>query len=298
VTWCGSHSAFAVGCGSLSGMQEQTIETVAEELGVSMSTIRAWADMAGLPMRRGYRGRRLFTPDDVARLGLVARMRESGQDPAIIRAALNVPTVSSGTLETVTTLAPSVDSQSPQWVDRLAGTLEAAIGEGERWGAVLARLHALETDLRAAQDRVAALEAARHQAEARVAALEARRPRFGWLAGSVALFALASALLGRPVPVQAAPSLAEQMSALKKDIYLLKVAANTLSTRDFYASLQHHGTPWTVFPGVGQDRRDVIQLMQSKEEVLRYYAENPSYKPDPLYDSDLCFYCEGVIPDH
>lgn len=259
-------------------MQEQTIEAVAEDLGVSPSTIRAWADMAGLPMRRGYRGRRLFTPDDVARLGLVARMREQGQDPGIIRAALGVPTLPASGGETVTTLAPSVDSQSPQWVDRLAGTLEAAIGEGERWGAVLARLHALEVDLRAAQDRVAALEVARQQAEARITALEARRPRLGWVAGSVVLFALASALLGRPVPADAAGGNSKEIASIKRDIRLLKAAVNTLAERDEILAERLWGELWQVeygkrvpalfpswhpfgFPGARDRRMSVLALI-------------------------------------
>jgi len=219
----------------------------------------------------------------MARLEAVARMRQAGQDMDLIRAALGVATDSPQYETTVTPLIDTAGSPSPQaMLDRLAGTLEAAIGEGERWGSVLARLAALETELSATRDRLATLEA--------------RKPRFGWVALSVAVAATAGALLGRPVPVDAAPSLAAQVSALKKDVALLKVAANTLASRDFWIKDGPAPATWTPFTEAGQDRRHVVSEVSNKKNILQSYADLPGKKPDPLYNSDLCDYCFGVLP--
>lgn len=274
-----------------------TIDQAAASLGVSPSTVRAWCDLAGLPPRRGARGRRTLTAEDMARLEAVARMRQAGQDIDLIRAALGVATDSPQHVTTVTPLIDTAGSPSPQaMLDRLAGTLEAAIGEGERWGAVLARLSALETELSATRGRLATLEVQHTQTLARVTAHEARKPRFGWVALSVAVAATAGALLGRPVPVDAAPSLAAQVSALKKDVYLLKVAANTLARRDFWIKDGSEHAMWTPFTGAGWDRRHVVSEVSNKKNILQSYADIPGKKPDPLYDSDLCDYCFGVLP--
>lgn len=280
----------------LAGMH--TIDEAAASLGVSASTVRAWCDLAGLPVRRGARGRRSLTAGDMAQLEAVSRMRQAGQDMDIIRAALGVATESPQAVTTVTPLVGAVDSPSPHaLIDRLAGTLEAAIGEGERWGAVLARLESLETELAATRDRLATLEAQHTQTVVRVTAQEGRRPRFGWVALSVAVAAMAGALLGRPVPVEAAPSLAAKVSALTKDVYLLKVAANTLAMRDYWLNDEEVPAWWLPFMEAPRDRRDVILRVSTKKYILQRYADNPILKPDPLYDSDLCDRCDGVLPE-
>jgi len=273
-----------------------TIDQAATSLGVSPSTVRAWCDLAGLPPRRGARGRRTLTAEDMARLEAVARMRQAGQDMDLIRAALGVATDSPQYETTVAPLIDTAGSPSPQaMLDRLAGTLEAAIGEGERWGAVLARLAALETELSATRDRLATLEAQHTQTLARVTAHEARKPRFGWVALSVAVAATAGALLGRPVPVEAAPSLVARVSALEKDAALLKVAANTLADRDFWLR-ENIPARWIPFVEAGRDRRPVVSQVSNEKDVLQHYANFPALKPDPLYDSDLCKVCNGVVP--
>jgi len=276
-----------------------TIDQAATSLGVSPSTVRAWCDLAGLPPRRGARGRRTLTAEDMARLEAVARMRQAGQDMDLIRAALGVATDSPQHVTTVKPLIDTAGSPSPQaMLDRLAGTLEAAIGEGERWGAVLARLATLETELSATRDRLATLEAQHTQTLARVTAHEARKPRFGWVALSVAVAATAGALLGRPVPVEAAPSLVARVSALEKDVALLKVAANTLAGHTQSLKLTSAAVPavWNPFPGFGTDRRPVVWMLESKAGVMKYWAEETQSRPDKVTSDDLCSYCPGVVP--
>jgi len=237
----------------------------------------------------------------MARLEAVARMRQAGQDMDLIRAALGVATDYPQYETTVTPLTDTAASLSPQvMLDRLAGTLEAAIGEGERWGSVLARLAALETELSATRDRLATLEAQHTQTLARVTAHEARKPRFGWVALSVAVAATAGALLGRPVPVEAAPSLAAQVSALRKDVYLLKVAANTLAghTQTLARRVESGAcyANWNPFPGFGTDRRPVVWGLHNEKEVLEIWAKFPVFRPATITSDDLCEFCEGVVP--
>lgn len=289
----------------LSGMH--TIDEAAASLGVSASTVRAWCDLAGLPVRRGARGRRSLTAGDMAQLEAVSRMRQAGQDMDIIRAALGVATESPQAVTTVTPLVGAVDSPSPHaLIDRLAGTLEAAIGEGERWGAVLARLESLETELAATRDRLATLEAQHTQTVVRVTAQEGRRPRFGWVALSVAVAAMAGALLGRPVPVEAATSLRD-LNAIRSDVRLLKVAVNTLATHANVLSarilLPHEdllvigqGPIWYPFPGLGYDKRYTVSALTREDAVLKSWAEFPKLRPATITSEDLCNLCEGVLP--
>jgi len=295
----------------------QTIDEAAAALGVSPSTVRAWCELAGLPARRGARGRRTLTAGDMAQLEAVARMRQSGQDMDVIRAALGVATESPQRVTTVFPLVPSVDSPSPySLIDRLAGTLEAAIGEGERWGAVLARLDSLETELAVTRDRLARLEEQHAQTAGRVTAQEARRPRFGWVALSVAVAATAGALLGRPVPVQAAPSLANKvrdlildvgiieanhkrdLDELNNDIRLLKVAANTLAchTRSLRSTAGTIPATWDPFPGFGTDRRPVVWSLSNEKETMAVWAQFPALRPATITSDDLCEFCKGVLP--